>query len=117
MVRYGTETWHESGRAVRHACLHSIKVIRISVGVSIHGALNGLIGLRHVWDTVDLFYPRALSRLIRHTWDTVDLFYPRTLSHLIRHVWDTVDLSYPWALIRPIQHVWDTVDLFYPRGH
>ena len=28
---------------------------------------------------MDIFYPQALIRLIRHAWDTVDLFYPRAL--------------------------------------
>ena len=55
--------------------------------------------MQHVWGTVDLFYPRALSHLIQHAWDTVDLFYHRVLSHLIQHVWDTVDLFYPRPLV------------------
>ena len=36
--------------------------------------------MQHVWDRLDLFYPRALSLLIQHAWVTVDLFYHRVLS-------------------------------------
>ena len=89
------------------------------------------------WDTVDLFYPRALSYLLRHAWDTVDLFYPRTLSYLLRH--DCMGHSGPilspdpWlpptTRLHGIQWTYsipgplvtsydtgDTVDLFYPRA-
>ena len=53
------------------------------------------------WDTGDLFYPLALSRLVRHAWDTADLFYPRYLSRLVWHAFPGIQEAYfiPWPLV------------------
>ena len=58
--------------------------------------LYNMSGIQWTYST-----PGPLGPLIRHVWDTVDLFYPQAFSHLIRHAWDTVDLVYPWALRSP----------------
>ena len=99
--------------------------------------------IRHAWNTVDLFNPRALGHLIIYDMPGIQWTYsiPGPLAtsiyttcleysgpiqspgpwspNYIRHAWNAVDVFNPRVLSHLIRHAWNTVDLFYPRalGH